>query len=330
MRSGFPADRVQRGAALVEGRRAQPGRAARVGRRDQHCRPGSTARSSMRRAKSRWHRPTTRSSRPAPARPRTSAPDPVRASARSCVRCRRRRTRRAGLRPPGRTPPDRPARRGRPARYWAWVIASPSSRRAHSANRLRCLPLAVTAARTSATTNCECPVSDSAARTTSATSSGSPSAISQVEVGGQRVADIGLHQRLQPGARHRQPVVVLQRRHVLRHRRHDVDATAFQGIAQQLVVAHLGGGHAGHRDPSAQVRRHPRLVGQPVERSHLAVGQHREQFVDAGMIRRQSWTTANRPTRSAEEAEVMGIDSSRRTLEDAWASAARPAMMRAR
>ena len=51
----------------------------------------------------------------------------------------------------------------------AWVMASPSNRRDHKASLLRCLPLLVTAARTSATTNCECPVSASAARTTSAT-----------------------------------------------------------------------------------------------------------------------------------------------------------------
>ena len=44
---------------------------------------------------------------------------------------------------------------------------------------VRCLWLAVTAARTSATTNCEWPVSASTARTTSATSSGSTSAISR-------------------------------------------------------------------------------------------------------------------------------------------------------
>ena len=74
------------------------------------------------------------------------------------------------------------------------------------------LPLAVTAARTSATTNCECPVSASTARTTSATSSGSDVGDLQVEVGGERVADVGLDQRLEPGARRGQPVVVLQRR----------------------------------------------------------------------------------------------------------------------
>ena len=88
------------------------------------------------------------------------------------------------------------------------------------------------------------------------------------------------------GAGHGQPVVVLQRGDVLGHRRHDVDTPAFQGVAQQFVVAHLGGGHAGHRDASPQVGSHPRLIGQPVERGDLTVGQYREQFVDAGVIRR--------------------------------------------
>ncbi|CNI71418.1 Uncharacterised protein [Mycobacterium tuberculosis] len=59
------------------------------------------------------------------------------------------------------------------------MIVSPNSRRAHRASRLRCLLLAVTALRTSATTNCECPVSDSAALITSTHSSGSPPAISR-------------------------------------------------------------------------------------------------------------------------------------------------------
>ena len=58
-------------------------------------------------------------------------------------------------------------------------IASPSSRRDHSASRCRCCWLAVTAARTSDTTNCEFPVSASTPRTTPATSSGSASAISR-------------------------------------------------------------------------------------------------------------------------------------------------------
>ena len=51
-----------------------------------------------------------------------------------------------------------------------------------------------------------------------------------------------------------------------------------QRVAQQFVVVHLGCGHAGHVDPACQIRRHPRLFGEPVERRHLAVGQQREEL----------------------------------------------------
>ncbi len=62
----------------------------------------------------------------------------------------------------------------------------------------------------------------------------------------------------------------------------------FQRVAQHLVVVHLGRGHAGHVDPARQVRRHPRLVGQPVERRHLAVGQQREELSQPRMLDRHA------------------------------------------
>ena len=47
----------------------------------------------------------------------------------------------------------------------------------------------------------------------------------QVQVGRQRVADVGLDQRLQPSAGRGQAVIVLQRHRVLRHRGHHIYAS---------------------------------------------------------------------------------------------------------
>ena len=79
-------------------------------------------------------------------------------------------------------------------------------------------------------------------------------------------------------------MVFLQRRNVARHRLFDVDSPGVKRIPQHFVVLHLGGGHARHRDPAAQVRRHLRFVGEPIERGHLAIGEQRKELVDARMI----------------------------------------------
>ena len=89
-------------------------------------------------------------------------------------------------------------------------------------------------------------------------------------------------------------MIVLQRRGKPGDRGHHVDAARGQRVAQLLVVAHLGGGHAGHVDPAAQVRGHPGFLGQPIKRRDLTVCQQREQLVDRRMVGRNAGRTAFR------------------------------------
>ena len=98
-----------------------------------------------------------------------------------------------------------------------------------------------------------------------------------VEVGGQPVADVGLHQPLEPGARAGALVEGVEGRDERCHRRGRVRAEHGQPVDQVAVVGDLRGGHPGQRRPAGEGRRQARVLGQPLEGGQLGVGEHPEQ-----------------------------------------------------
>ena len=62
-----------------------------------------------------------------------------------------------------------------------------------------------------------------------------------------------------------------------------IETAVAEPLGEQLVVTHLDGRHRRHVRPSGEGRRHPGVVGEPVEGRQFAVGQ-RAQKVDDRLL----------------------------------------------
>jgi hypothetical protein len=76
----------------------------------------------------------------------------------------------------------------------------------------------------------------------------------------------------------------VERRDERRHRVRRVDAQLGEPLGQPRMVADLGGGHAGERGAAGERRGEARVLGQPVERGQLRIGQHAEQVDDGAAV----------------------------------------------
>ena len=170
------------------------------------------------------------------------------------------------------------------ATCWAWLIASPTSRRPHSDSREvavgSCLEqcadlpdgeLGITGVGQGLVDQRPGRLVDIAGHL-------------PVEVGRQPVADIGLDQRFAPGARFGPGVEGLDRGHERRHGLLRVDAKLGDPVHQPSVVAHLDRRLLRQRGSQRGARGHPGVVRHPVEGAQLAVGQHSEQVDHGGEI----------------------------------------------
>ena len=107
-----------------------------------------------------------------------------------------------------------------------------------------------------------------------------------IEVHRDPIADIGLHQSLEPVARGGVLVELLERAAERLHRLLGDDADGLEAITQRDEVAELGGGHLGQSGFVVNRRRECRIDGRALERHELAVGQHAEQVDDRGPVGR--------------------------------------------
>ncbi len=105
-----------------------------------------------------------------------------------------------------------------------------------------------------------------------------------VEIGGDAVAHIRLDEHLEPGRGGGRRVVRVERLAIGLHRRVDLRSALGEGGMERLEMAHLRSCHACERDPAAQGRGEPGVLGEPVERRDLAVREHGEQLRHTGMI----------------------------------------------
>ena len=142
------------------------------------------------------------------------------------------------------------------ATRWAWLSASPTSRRPHRASRPATLGSASIAARTFSITKSACASSASTSCTRAPGVGVDERRHLAVEVGGETVADVGPDQPLQPVLG---PGVVVERveRGVERlHRHHHVHVELGEPVADPLEVRDLQRRHRGDVHLVGQRRRH--------------------------------------------------------------------------
>ena len=105
-----------------------------------------------------------------------------------------------------------------------------------------------------------------------------------VEVGGQPVADVGLDQPLEPVAGRGRGVEDVEGLHERRHRLDRVGAQGRDPLEQRLDVAELDRRHLAERELVGQLHGELGVVGQPLERGDLAVGDRPEQVDHGGPV----------------------------------------------
>ena len=153
----------------------------------------------------------------------------------------------------------------------AWVSASPISRRPHSASRPPSRWSAAMAARTRSTTNAEDGVLDRGDDQVAGVRVEVRRDLA-VEVVGQPVADVRLDQALVPVGRRGVLVEEVERLAERRHRQERVRAELADPVVQRADPAELEARHAGDLDLVLQRRRQLAVLGEPLERRDLAVG----------------------------------------------------------